>query len=250
MRKNKGSDSRRSPTTISHHVNLTFDMRTSNIGVNQERDMTDNETKGMTQSGSGPIDRRGNGNGSSQDNSHGRNHNDRHGYGSDVDSLQGRPSGNCPGVVNVAGVQHMKSSDDCVGMEAEVGLKECGRPFGNSHTAGIPTVETTLAPARDNRNKRPRITNVLIHTDEIISRQMEMFVPSCPPDLKRHCKEDRRLECESVAINVLKTGTIPKYNSREIAMARKFLDEVNQCRIKLNVQPIPHDVFKKKSYTL
>ena len=72
---------------------------------------------------------------------------------------------------------------------------------------------------------------------------MQMFVPSCPPDLKRHCKEDRRLECESVAINVLKTGTIPKYNCREKAMATKFLDEVNQCRIKLNVQPIPHDVF-------
>ena len=71
MRKNNGSDFRRSPTTISHHVNLTFDMRTSNIGVNQDPDMSENETEVPRQSGSEPIDRRGDGNGKSKDNSHG-----------------------------------------------------------------------------------------------------------------------------------------------------------------------------------
>ena len=222
MRKNKGSDSRRSPTTISHHVNLTFDMRTSNIGVNLDPDMSENETEVTRQSGSGPIDRRGDGNGKLKGNSHGQNHNDRDGYASDVDSLQGKPFGNRPGVVDVNSVQHMKSSDDCVGMETEGGLKEYGEPFGNRHTAGIPTAETTLAPTRDNTNKRPRISDVMIHTDEIIARQMEMFEPVCPHDANPGSKEYRRRECELVAIEVLKTGIIPERNSRDIAMLTNF----------------------------
>ena len=190
MRKNKGSDSRRSPTTISHHVNLTFDMRTSNIGVNPDPDMSENETEVTSQSGSGPIDRCGDGNGKPKGNSHGQNHNDRDGYASDVESLQGKPFGNCPEVFDFDSIQHMTSSDDCVGMETEGDLKECGKPFGNRYTAGRPTVETTLAPTRDNTNKRPQISNVLIHTDEIIARQMEMFQPVCPPDMNHGSKED------------------------------------------------------------
>ena len=228
MRKNKGSDSRRSPTTISHNVNLTFDMRTSIIGVNQDPDMSENNTEETRQSGRGTIDRREDGNGRSKDNSHGQNHNDRHGYASDVDSLQGTPFGNSPGVVDVDSVQHMKSSDDCVGMETEGDLKECGKPFGNRHTAGIPTVETTLAPTRDNTNKRPRISDVMIHTDDIIARQNKMFEPVCPHDANPGTKEYRRRECELVAIQVLTTGIIPKYNYRDMSRANQFLRGVDK----------------------
>ena len=170
MCKNKGSDSRRIPTTILHHVNLTFDMRTSNIGVNQDSDMTDNETEDTRATGREPSNRREDGKSRSQDNSHGQNRNDRLGYAGNVDSLPGTPHSNSPGVANVNSVQHMASFDYCVRMEAEgEHLKECGTPFGNRHTTGIPTVKTTLAPTRDNQNKRPRTINGMIHTDANIA---------------------------------------------------------------------------------
>ena len=116
----------------------------------------------------------------------------------------------------------MKSSDNCVGMETEGGLKECGTPLGNRHTPGIPPVETTSAPTRDNPNKRPRISNNMIHTDAIIARQMEIFQPVCPPEIKPGTKQDRRRECELIAIEVMKTGMIPQYNSRDMSMLKKF----------------------------
>ena len=86
----------------------------------------------------------------------------------------------------------------------------------------------------------------MIHTDEIIARQMEMFEPVCPHDINRGTKEDCRRECKLVAIEVLKTGIIPEYSCREIHMVKEFLKEVNKVRQDLNVQVISCDVFNKK----
>ena len=140
----------------------------------------------------------------------------------------------------------MPSSDDCVRIEAEgEQINEYGAPFVNRHTPGILTVETTLAPTRDNTNKHPRISNNMIHTDAIIARQMEIFQPLCPPNIKHG--HDRRKECELLAIQVLKTGVIPSLTNRESFMLIKFLDEVNKVRRQRNFQEIPQDVFDKKS---
>ena len=86
-------------------------MQTSNIGVNQGSDMTDNETKDTRTTGRKTSDRREDGNGRSQDNRHRQNRNDRLGYAGNVESLPGTPLGNSPGVVNVNSVKHMTSSD-------------------------------------------------------------------------------------------------------------------------------------------
>ena len=111
IRKNSESDSRHSPTTILHHVNLTFDMQTSNIGVNHEHEMTDDETKRMSETRRDPSGLRDDGHCKLQNNSHGQNHNDCIGY--NVNPLQDKSNGNSHGVVNVTSVQHMPSSGLC-----------------------------------------------------------------------------------------------------------------------------------------
>ena len=144
--------------------------------MNQDTDMTDCETEGIRETRREPSNRREDGNSMSQDNRHGQNQNDRLGYASNVDSLQGMPNGNSPGVVNALRVQHITSSDDCVGIEADgEHLKACGTHVGNRQTTGITIVETTLVLTRDNTHKRPRTNESMIHTDANIGHEMKMF---------------------------------------------------------------------------
>ena len=151
MVKNNKSDSLHSPTIIVHQVNLTFDMRIINIGVNRE--IIDNAAECTSKTRRDPRELREDGNGKSQDNSHEQNYKDRICYVSNDDPLHGKYNGNSRGVINVVSVHHMISSDDFVGNESEGDdLKEYGKYCGNRNTTGTPTVEATLVSTRENRH--------------------------------------------------------------------------------------------------
>ena len=71
----------------------------------------------------------------------------------------------------------MTLPDGCVRNESEGGhLKECGRSFGNRHTIGTPTVEATLVPTRDNRNKCSQTIDEMVHADTNVAHQMGVSV--------------------------------------------------------------------------
>ena len=145
---------------INYHVNLNFDMRTSNTSGDSHTILTPTEEVNSVNpiqvpnipSNREPSVSSEDLSGKSNDNRHLNNHDIRTGYSTSIVSANGKPHGNSHLSDIVDGVQNDRSKGHCSGDETVLQtLKAHGKPHGNRHAAGKQmTVDPTLVPPSSN----------------------------------------------------------------------------------------------------
>ena len=236
------TDSGSATTSISHHVNLNFEIGTSNLCAT-DRLIDHHNSEQQNDRVNRP--RSENRNGVSRDTFHGGDHDTGSDYTSDNCEILGHPNGLRPVSNGIATVQGDSSSGGFSGVETK---RQNDQFIGELESSGH---ETRLSDTVDpiSRLKIHPYVRRNIDFDHIDTEEQEHMLlhVSYPRSESEYITAN---PFEEKFISVLRTGLIPKLRKAEMRKSMHALSFTNSYRRKEGIPLIPAGLFDLKSAIL
>ena len=236
------TDSGSATTSISHHVNLNFEIGTSNLCAT-DRLIDHHNSEQQNDRVNRP--RSENRNGVSRDTFHGGDHDTGSDYTSDNCEILGHPNGLRPVSNGIATVQGDSSSGGFSGVETK---RQNDQFIGKLESSGH---ETRLSDTVDpiSRLKIHPYVRRNIDFDHIDTEEQEhMLLQVSYPRSERDYVTANPFEEQF--ISVLRTGLIPKLGKAEMRKSMYALTNINGYRRKEGIPLIPGGLFDLNSAIL
>ena len=221
-------------TTITHNVNLSFEIGTSHIGLSETTQRITEEVQNGGEARASTEDI----NGKSQDISHGNNREMRSGYSSQDNSNLGNPHGIRPDLDCVGRIQEDISSDNSSGGEAIAQhVKTIGKPQGISHATRMAIIaDPALVPRIHSGVKRTADTAHIDTNEKVLMLMHESY----PEDRHDYANIHNH---ELMAISILLTGMVPLLDRFEKIRFRRSITILNTYRRSAHIPEIPANLL-------
>ena len=218
--------SSRNPTNITHNVNLSFEIGTSNIFDHDNGQDKHNRIR----NGVDDRARNGEGNGKPQGISHGMNHEVRSGYSSNHTHNLGNPSGISPDNDLFDRIQENSPGDEA----NRQNVKTIGKPKGISHASRLPMLVDPTPVYQIHKYVLETVNVDHIDTNEKMFLLMQESYPSSCDDYEIINKT------EKLAISILLTAKVPNLSTEQSIQFDRSLKKINKYRRGESIPEIPH----------